>query len=241
MNSPETALRPYLNPNYWGGRMVGQPTSDTWTAGYRFGQSVAADEAVDAYLSHRTRPYPLKSFARGDTLDANEHAPGTIFYVNREKLTTRKSFYVPATKEDEPILEPPTDLDFTLLGFEDMNKDVAEGLSRRYLIQNDTLQYVAMRSFLIVSRAKRGRQSFQPVNEATLYRRDDGHVFNIMSQGPAEGRVTLGVTKHLVTDAGENLHRVNAAMLCVEGQVKEKVTLAEKLSHLALNPFSQKS
>ena len=241
MDTPEQAMQPYLNPQYWGGRMVGQQNKDELTAGFRYGQSLAADQAVDTYLAHRTGPFPLESFSTGDTLNANDHRPGTIFYVNREKLNARGSFYLPSVRSDEPAPQPPIDLGFTLLGFEDMDKDVIEGLSRRHLIQTYDIQYVALRSFLIVSRAKRGQQSFQPVNEAMLYRREDGHVFNIAAQAPLNPTITLGDTAHYATKEMEMLHRVNAAMLCVEGRAKEKSSIAEKLSHFALNPFSQKS
>lgn len=242
MNSPETSIQPYLNPEYWGGRMIGQQTSDQLTATYRFGQTIAADESVDNYLLHRTNPYPLESFSIGDTINADDHEPGTIFYVHREKLNARPYVFLPKTTPETPAIKPPIDLGFTMLSFDEMNEDVAHGLTRRHLIEVPNMQYVAMRSFLVVSRAKRGRaQSLQPVNEAMLYRRDDGHVFNIMAQAPVDSVLTIGKTKHFATRETEQLSRTNAAMLCVEGVRKKKMTVAEKISMFALNPFSQKS
>ena len=165
MPLPESSpINSYLNPEYWDGRMIGQPTPDAVTRQFSGGQSRFADKAVAAYLANRRAPYPLTAFANGDVIDANDHEPGTIFYANREALSVRGPLgigYDPTVEEAMP--EPPVDKGFELTELDLSSKypNMLEGLERAHMIYEDNIRYAALRSFIIVTRGRRSKNNLQ--------------------------------------------------------------------------------
>lgn len=234
-------IAPYLNPAYWDGRMVGQPSTDEFTRTYRYGQQKFANKVVSDYLENRRTPYPLKTFHPGEVVDANDFSPGTLFYGNRETLVVHGDLdlsFETTEEDDESLPEPLNDTGFELLDYDDLKADLAEGLSRRYLIQVDNVRYTAMRSFIIVTRGRRGKNSLQPVNEYALYRMSDGQIVNGATNAPLDNPIHVGTTRHIVVGVHEELHRINTLMLSSEAQAVAKTSFAEKLGNIGLNPFA---
>ncbi|MFY9227749.1 MAG: hypothetical protein WAO28_00250 [Candidatus Microsaccharimonas sp.] len=245
MNEPGPELiSPYLNPAYWDGRMVGQASLDPVTRSYQRGQAKFANRTVANYLENRRTPYPLETFHLGDEINANNHAPGTIFYGNREILMANGPVEPPADTSTDPANLPaqPSDVGFELLDYaEDFKQDAQEGLSRRYLLQVDNVRYSAMRSFIVVTRGRRGRNNLQPVNEFGMYRMPDGSIANGISSAPMDTPFVIGLTRHTRIGSHEQLHRVNTLMLSSEAQATKSMSFAEKLGTVSLNPFANKT
>ena len=238
-NTEAAVIDPYLNPEYWGGRMVEQPDTDPITRGYVFGQIGFSLETVNAYLSNRQGLFPIQTFNPGAEVDANDYQPGSLFYGNREQLASDGS--VPRVTNEHAyytVPEPPTDLSFELLDSENAHADAESGFPRRHLMSVDGVRYSALHSFIVVTRGRRGKHNLQPVNEHGMYRLPDGKIFSTVPPAPMDSPFKVGETNHTKMGSHSLLHRVNALMLVREGQLKKRVTLAEKLSSLVdFDPF----
>lgn len=223
--------------------MVGQPDIDPLTRGFRLGQFGSADKAVAAYLANRRAPYPLETFHDGDEVDANDYAPGTIFYGNREKLSVDGVLRATYDDTETPAqIEHPDDTGFELLDYtEDFRSDRSAGFSRRHFIEADNIRYAAMRSFMVVTGGRGARNNLQPVNEYALYRMPDGTIANVLASAPMDTPIKVGVTTHTKIGSHEQLHRVNTLMLSSEAQTTRKLSFAERLGSIGLNPFAHRS
>lgn len=233
-DSSSIELTPYLDPAYWDGRMVGQLDTDPITRRYGYGQNKQAAAAVDGYMRFRERPFPLDMLVTGDTIDADEHAPGTLFYANREYLRARHFVPPRVTGAGQ---EHPTDLGLSIPVLPTRWLDQLSSIvERQHMIETDRVQYVATRSFIVVTRIHRNKHALQPVNEAHLFRRPDGSIFDLGGLAPMDSPLTIGTTSHTKIGSAELLHRVNIAMLCREGEATPHVGLRDALARIMPGP-----
>lgn len=241
MSSPERSdIAPYLNPEYWDGRMVGQPNPDVITRDLRLGQTRFADETVAAYLENHRVPYPLVTFKEGDVVDANDYEPGTIFYGNRESLLVNGSMDVSdfRTAQTE-VLEHPSDIGFILETYDRSQESIQRGYARAHILEVDNMRYAATRSFIVVTRGNRRKNNLQTVNEHGLFRTPNGAIVHISAAPPLDNPMQVAQTSHTKIGTHELLQRINTLMLTSEARVSKSPSFADKLAQIGLNPFSQ--
>lgn len=245
MSTPERSIiAPFLNPEYWDGRMIGQDNPDKVTRSYVYGQAKFADQTVANYLEHHRTPYPLVTYKDGEEIDANDHQVGTLLYGNVEILSAK----VPLVLNDELtdteyVAKHPTDTGFELTeytGALDL-ESIKRGLERAHEIRVDDILYRAVRCFIVVTQGKRRQHNLQPVREDHLFRFTDGSIRNMSASGPLDSPFVVGQTSHTKIGKWEHLLRVNALVQTSQGNSKRSPSFADRLAEMGLNPFSQHS
>ena len=240
MTSPERSdIAPYLDPEYWDGRMVGQPNARALRTPRSFGQQSFANMTVANYLEKHSVPYPLVAFKDGDEIDANDHNPGTIFYGNLEVLQALGPIELDDELTDPRFrAEHPTDMGFELTEYDgNFLRSAKEGRQRAHFIRVDNIAYAAFRSFIIVTRGRRGRNNLQPVAEFGLYRMRDGSIASFSRSDSIDSPLTVGQTLHTQHGRYQHLRRVNTLILSSEARASKTPSFADRLAQISLDPF----
>ncbi|HSX29570.1 MAG TPA: hypothetical protein VLE73_03360 [Candidatus Saccharimonadales bacterium] len=104
---PETAIQPYLSPQYWDGHLFGDgdnspsvPLTDHSTK-----NEVKASLELMKYVARGAGKLALRQFIDGETFDANDYQPGTIIRTTQESLTSdgpNDPAYRPMTNFNSP-------------------------------------------------------------------------------------------------------------------------------------------
>lgn len=239
----KSSIAPYLNPVYWDGHMIGQPNpGDRLRHGLGFGNLGFAQRTLEGYLNQRPAPFPLRTYALGDTFACDEHDPGTIVRYNLEVLSGAPAAVGALEADASELPDRPRDLDFIL---RNTGEAPRESLS---VIEEDGVVYYNQKYFGVVVPGKNGQNKLIRFPSSLIYYRpgiseeDNGRIKVHHFAALVEAGSTFTVDETLHYRAGkedESLRRVGGIALFSHGTTQKKpISVKDKLASFALNPFA---
>jgi hypothetical protein len=215
--SPSAELRPFLNPAYWDGHMIGddQPTPhdpDSFTAPWFGATARFAKHTLRERLEVMHTYFPLHTYNTGSTFDPEEWGPGTVTLFDREVLRKTKpnAGFDPDEYSSGEVMARPTDLHPSL--------DIEASGTEVHKDSNIGITYLRTINWGVVVATKKGRRGLQTTSTSLTFKNPAGRV-GIGPMVPQAVPLEMGTTKHIIGERGreERLVRSNILHVCLIG------------------------
>lgn len=203
-------IDPYLNPNYWGGHMLGDgaptPDSDFWKPPlYSLPDSAMREILRQGLALPQTEPQ--QTLQDGDVFDPEEWPSGTIVLLDRERLegwrdNRRQRLPVVEGYEDHELPDRPRDLHQNLGILEHQGSVYAKRPGLRVLYMR------AAHWGVVAATIDSGRKTLGTWSTNGVRRNEDGTIWAARTALPIALPLEIGATRHFLKRS-EQLERVN--------------------------------
>lgn len=215
---PVDPIETYLDPEFWGGHMIGDGDAKSYLEEDPYGpsdrQSIRyGKQVLKERLPLMQQLVPFQRFEKGMLFNADEHPLGTILLYKKQGLETisegMAKIYVkyPFPLYDEPIL--------------DLNFGRNEGLSR--IIHSDQLLYTAKTLWGVISQTRDGEPSIISYNQHGVIRTSSSNVrLQFREFFPQNPQFRIGEPRHFKeVDGQEKIDKITQLYICGYGRAKK--------------------
>lgn len=211
------ALRPYLNPEYWGGHAIGDgKITGAWPSIVGDRGAWQAKRAMQDRLGLMEKVVPVKTYVEGQTFDANDYELRTIVLFREESLMGPAEELGKNAKSlaDAEILPRPVDVPSTVDG-----TNTARG------IRDGKLGYSSDARWGIVGLNEDREKVLHTVSAQSVRKLGAGRIAigSVLSIRP--GLIDIGETEHYKSRNGrDRLTRINLLDVVALGEPKKQET-----------------
>lgn len=211
------ALRPYLNPEYWGGHSIGDgKITGAWPSIVGDRGAWQAKRAMQDRLGLMEKIVPIKTYVKGQTFDANDYELRTIVLFREESLMGSLKELNKKAKSlvDTEVLPRPVDVPSTV-----GSPNTAWG------VRDGGLGYSSDARWGIVGLNEDGEKVLHTVSAKSVRQLGAGRIAIGSVLGMRPGIIDIGETEHYESRNGsDRLTRVNLLDVVALGEPKRQET-----------------